>query len=119
MRILSGRCTESEQAIPFNVLTAMLSGLGDDRADAEPGQANPARLQHMIRGVLSRCVRGGARVLILDDSHWVDSASLELAGYLVRWLLPDPLSAPSGGTTTCHGAGHHLRRAPGLQRRCH
>jgi DNA-binding CsgD family transcriptional regulator len=110
--VLSGSASELEQDLPFSVfvdaLDEYLEGLDpsslarlDDDVRGELAHVFPSlapletpggvALQHeryrthrAVRALLEHLARTRALVLMLDDLHWADSASIELLGALVR-----------------------------------
>ncbi|MEW2353938.1 AAA family ATPase [Spirillospora sp. NPDC029432] len=57
-----------------------------DAAAGDGGALGVARYQlhRAVRHLLERLAAGTGLVLLLDDVHWADDASIELLGYLVR-----------------------------------
>src|SRR4051812_45625844 len=110
--VLAGAADELERDLPFSVfvdaLDEYLRGLGSDRlavldedVRAELSQVFPAlsalgtasavALQHeryrshrAVRALLEELAKTRSLVLVLDDVHWADSASVELLGALLR-----------------------------------
>src|SRR5262249_982793 len=110
--VLSGSASELERDLPFSVLVdaldeyvegldpEQLAALADDvRAElahvlpslAELSGGRQATLQHeryrthrACRALLERLAEATPLVLVLDDLHWADSASVELLGALLR-----------------------------------
>src|SRR4051794_38930751 len=112
MLVLSGSATELERDLPFSVFVdaldeylrglerTRLSGLDDDvrseLAHVFPsltalGTDGALALQHeryrshrAVRALLEQLARTQPLVLVLDDLHWADAASIELVGALLR-----------------------------------
>jgi DNA-binding NarL/FixJ family response regulator/tetratricopeptide (TPR) repeat protein len=110
--VLSGAASELEQALPFSVfvdaLDEYVAGLEpkrvavlDDEVQAELAHVFPSlsalagghevALQHerhrshrAVRELLKRLAAPAPLVLLLDDVHWADAASVELLGALLR-----------------------------------
>jgi ATP/maltotriose-dependent transcriptional regulator MalT len=110
--VLSGSASELEQELPFSVFVdaldeylqglvpEALAGLDDDvrteLADVFPAlsrlrggrqsvlQAERFRSHRAVRKLLERLASSKPLVLILDDVHWGDPASIELLGTLLR-----------------------------------
>ena len=110
--ILAGSASELERDLPFSVfvdaLDEYLRGLSPDRlAGLEKdvrtelshvfpslsalGTASGVALQHeryrshrAVRALLEELAKTRSLVLVLDDVHWADSASVELLGALLR-----------------------------------
>ncbi|HEV2782840.1 MAG TPA: AAA family ATPase [Actinophytocola sp.] len=94
----AGRATEFEQNVPFGVFIDAFDRLrATNPGDAEPLAALTAaaagdrppqldryRLFRGVRAVLERQAAERGAVLILDDLHWADPASLQLTEYLLR-----------------------------------
>ena len=110
---LDGRATELERELPFGLLVdafdAHLAGLDPriyERLAADglhelgavfpslrslgPDASYPVsaaerfRAHHAVRELIERLAARQPVVLVLDDLHWSDGASLELMGYLLR-----------------------------------
>jgi ATP/maltotriose-dependent transcriptional regulator MalT len=108
--VLAGRGTELEGEVPFGVFVEALDGflasLGARRAEAigqrlpqlagvfpaigevaerQPGPAVERYRHHRaIRALLQELAAGQPVVLVLDDVHWADAASVETIAYLLR-----------------------------------
>ena len=110
--VLSGSASELERELPFSVfvhaldeyverLGADLRAVLDDDVQAELAHVLPSlsalaarhsvALQHeryrshrAVRALLERLAEPMPLVLVLDDVHWADSASVELFGALLR-----------------------------------
>jgi DNA-binding CsgD family transcriptional regulator len=116
--LLRGRATEFEQQVPFALaidafdewLSALeprqLARIGDERlaelAAVFPGLSGPGtgavstqadryRRHHAVRGVLEEMARPRALVIVLDDVHWADEASVELLAHLLRRGVESPV----------------------------
>src|SRR5690348_1963301 len=101
--VLAGRAAEFEREVPFSVfvdaLDAYLATIDDSRLDRmgvrhraelgaifpslrEPGEAETGVERHLAHRAVSSLLGGLAAtrglVLVLDDLHWADEASLEL-----------------------------------------
>ena len=104
--VLSGSCSELEHDLPFSLFVdaldeyveglepAQLATLPDDAraelgrvlpslASVEPGAATflqdeRYRTHRAVRALLEQLAEAGPLVLILDDAHWADPASVEL-----------------------------------------
>jgi predicted ATPase len=64
-------------------LARLLPELGDPSPSA-PGSVGQTRLFELVLGVLSRLSQERPVVLVIEDVHWADSASLDLVAFLVR-----------------------------------
>src|SRR6188472_859165 len=110
--VLSGSASELERDLPFSVFVDALDeyvrGLGpgrfsglDDDVRSELAHVFPSltalaggrrvALQHeryrshrAVRSLLEELASSQALVLVLDDMHWADAASIELLGALLR-----------------------------------
>jgi DNA-binding CsgD family transcriptional regulator/tetratricopeptide (TPR) repeat protein len=108
----SGRAAEFEREVPFGVFVDALDpylgtlnlevmrSLGEEQrgelaavfpALGELAEARPSALQHeryrahhAVRAMLELLARRRPCLLLLDDMHWADQASLELVGHLLR-----------------------------------
>jgi hypothetical protein len=100
--VLSGRCSEFERDVPYALwidaldaqLAAVPPGRGRPRG-ARVGVPGPAahadgavverhQLHRAVRGLLERLAAPRGLVLLLDDLHWADPASIALVASLVR-----------------------------------
>ena len=104
--VLSGRAAEYEQHIPFrpfcdafadldlrelgvdpelarSVAPIVNSGAGQDPRAADAGPVDRFGLYRAMASLLRQLGETGV-VVMLDDLHWADPASLELVDYLVR-----------------------------------
>jgi ATP/maltotriose-dependent transcriptional regulator MalT len=110
--VMSGRATELEQDVPFAVaisaldpalgsfagpvlkgtapelvteLGAVFPALASRVGGGPPGlQAERYRLHHAIGALITELAAQRPVVLVLDDLHWADAASLELVAHLLR-----------------------------------
>jgi len=110
--VMSGRATELEQDVPFAVaisaldpalgsfarplvkriapelvteLEAVFPALAGGAGDRPPRlQAERYRLHHAIGALVGELAAQRPVVLVLDDLHWADAASLELVAHLLR-----------------------------------
>jgi DNA-binding CsgD family transcriptional regulator/tetratricopeptide (TPR) repeat protein len=64
-------------------LARLLPELGDV-GQSVPGSVGQTRLFELLLGVLSRLGQDRPVVLVIEDVHWADSASLDLLAFLVR-----------------------------------
>lgn len=104
--VLRGRATEYERHTPFQPFADAFSDLDRQalrafpslvdlppelRGAAEPAAGAGARDRfglYRSASVVLRRVRGARLVIVLDDLHWADPASLELLDHLVRHPAP-------------------------------
>jgi DNA-binding CsgD family transcriptional regulator len=114
--VFVGRGAELESELPFAIwvdaLDDHVAGLGERRLEQLIGErvgelarvlpsAAPAgagglqderfHAYRAVRALLQRMAMGQPVVLILDDVHWADDASLELIAHLLRRPPPAPL----------------------------
>ena len=102
---LCGKATEYEQHIPFRSFAEAFADLEPSVTDRFPALARLPPVLHDAGGSPAAADRFGLYqatasmlgslgrdrlVLILDDLHWADPASLELVSYLVRHPVPSP-----------------------------
>lgn len=101
-RVLSGACYDLATTPPYGPWIEILRNppeggsarelalalsLGEARGDV----ASQAGLFESVRALLGEMAREQPLVLILEDQHWTDQASLELLRYLVRRLRGEPI----------------------------
>ncbi|WP_202421263.1 helix-turn-helix transcriptional regulator [Actinomadura rayongensis] len=112
LTVLAGRSAEFEQEMPFGAVVDALDDHLEDHAPELPasatallatvfpalaaapgaglGEAAPAtpvgryHLYRSVRHLLEQLAGGRGLVLILDDVHWADDATIELLDHLVR-----------------------------------
>ncbi|MEW2634477.1 AAA family ATPase [Streptomyces sp. NPDC048389] len=107
--VLRGRATEYERHGPFQPFADAFADLGPRALRAFPslrelppvlrGRSEPAGEQwtrdrfglYRTTADVLRRLRGERLVVVLDDLHWADPASLELVDHLVRHPVPAPL----------------------------
>ncbi|CAM5288929.1 helix-turn-helix transcriptional regulator [Streptomyces canus] len=94
--VLRGRATEYERHIPFQPFTDAFCDLDPQAVESFPAAAEVAPLLsgaprradrfhlHRATAALLTHAAGSALVVVLDDMHWADAASLELLDHLVR-----------------------------------
>ncbi|MFE7839173.1 AAA family ATPase [Streptomyces sp. NPDC057474] len=109
LTVLRGRATEYERHSPFRPFADAFADLdrrallafpalselspvlrGDVEGPGGPGAGDRFGLYQATAGLLGR-VGGAGLVVMLDDLHWADPASLELVDHLVRHPVPAPL----------------------------
>ncbi|MBJ7473088.1 MAG: AAA family ATPase, partial [Solirubrobacteraceae bacterium] len=80
--VLHGRASQFERDLPFGALRTALDGL----AHGLDGAATALRHEthDHVRGLLSELARDARVVLVLDDLHWADPATLDLVGALIE-----------------------------------
>lgn len=83
-RILFGACDPLGTPRPLGPLHDMLDGLGDD---VERAVLDGAPRASLFRSVL-RAIAGARAptLMIIEDAHWADEATLDLLRYLIRRL---------------------------------
>lgn len=94
--VLRGRATEYERHIPFQPFTDAFTDLDPEvlksfpaAAEADPVlSGTPHRTDrfalHRVTAALLAHAAASPLVVVLDDMHWADAASLELLDHLVR-----------------------------------
>ncbi|WP_433257694.1 BTAD domain-containing putative transcriptional regulator [Streptosporangium sp. CA-135522] len=110
--VLWGRCPETEGAPPLRpwiqVLQALnricpapdpgeLNGLMDDEAPMGSTAAARLRRHQALAGWLGTATRARPLVIVLDDLHWADTASLSLLGDVAALLRGE--EAPGEGAS--------------------
>ncbi|MGH2957157.1 MAG: ATP-binding protein, partial [Solirubrobacterales bacterium] len=110
--VFAGRAAEFEREVPFGIFIdaldpflgtinpSLLRGLAEeqrgelaaifpalaDLAEPRPSVLQPERYRahHAVRAMLKQLAQRRPCLLILDDMHWADQASLELLAHLLR-----------------------------------
>ena len=77
LRVLRGRAAEHEREVPFALAA---DAFGEVSLESGPAAAR-LRTHRVLAAQLARV---GPAVLLLDDLHWADDASLELLDHLIR-----------------------------------
>ncbi|SHG87322.1 regulatory protein, luxR family [Streptoalloteichus hindustanus] len=99
-RVVRGGGSEFEQEVPFGcflgVFEELLTAGGDDPLVAavvagQPVSSVAAERHRIYRAVRRLLAAAGGGVLVLDDLHWADRASLELLSHLLRHPPACPL----------------------------
>ncbi|MFF2554239.1 BTAD domain-containing putative transcriptional regulator [Nocardia sp. NPDC058058] len=88
-----GRCPEVDGAPPAWPWSELLAGLGDESMSEHDRGASPDPFT-LVRAVRLRCrelARGGPVVLVLEDVHRADAATLQVLCQLGTWLLDEPV----------------------------
>ena len=88
VRVLSGRATEFESDLPFQVYR---DALGDRSGDPPGPLPSDGATGQDVRRLLQRVAEGGPTVLVMDDLHWADPGSVELTDQLIRHQLSGPV----------------------------
>lgn len=106
-QVLHGRASEFERDVPFAPMLDAFAGLDHPLEPAEPGHRHA--LHAGVRALLEAQADGGSVLLVLDDLHWADDASVDC----IRALAARP---PSGAILIVvahrpHHLGSPLRTA--------
>jgi DNA-binding NarL/FixJ family response regulator/tetratricopeptide (TPR) repeat protein len=78
-RVAAGQASEYERGRPFAVVHEAVEAI-EHRPDPGNADESPSR----VRVRFERAAASGRLVLLLDDLHWADEASLEVARQLLR-----------------------------------
>ena len=100
---LWGWCDPLSTPRPLGAWLDIGPGLGLELADAPEGLAATFRL------VLTALADGGARVLVFEDVHWADAATLDLVRLLARRLEGRAVLMVASYRDDEIGPGHPLR----------
>ncbi|MFD9734994.1 ATP-binding protein [Umezawaea sp. NPDC059074] len=122
MELVSGRAGEYERDVPFGMVTQALDRLAGREVDDETrlvldalspdlaaglaGGAERYRLYRAVHRMATRFAKPPGLVVLLDDLHWADTASLELVEHLLQDMPRVPL------LVAVAYRGHHV--PPGL-----
>lgn len=89
--VLRGRATEAGRGSPLQPFTDALTDLGEQDARGLPALAS-LTARHSARDVARALARtpSPGLLIVLDDLHWADEASVQLLDHLVR----HPVAAP-------------------------
>ncbi|MDW5596291.1 AAA family ATPase [Conexibacter stalactiti] len=71
---------------------AAVLGLGELPPDAGPGHDPSAGILHGLHWLTANLSDAGPLLVVLDDAHWADTASLRAGGYLARRLEGLPVA---------------------------
>jgi DNA-binding NarL/FixJ family response regulator len=107
MELVSGRAGEYERDVPFGMVgealerlasagvddetRMVLDALSPDLAAGLTSGAERYRLYRAVRRMAVRFAKPPGLVVLLDDLHWADGASLELVEHLLQDMPPVPL----------------------------
>ena len=93
--VLVGRCSQDDGAQPLEDLLPRPQRRGTGLPGGEPGDTDEAGAQFRSRERLVRAVREAAlekpRLVVLDDLHWADVASLRVLRLLAETATDEPL----------------------------
>ena len=82
-RVLIGACDAMSSPRPLGPLFDIVAGLGDQVGRLmRDSERHPA----LFAAVLDALVTGGPTMLVIEDAHWADEATLDLLRYLGRRL---------------------------------
>ncbi len=87
----------------YSEAARLMGGAGPDASGPLDSTGAQLRFFAGVGDVLARGARG--RVVVLDDAQWIDSASADLVGYLLRRPSEYPLSLVIGLRTEDAGEG--------------
>ncbi|MGH8649512.1 MAG: AAA family ATPase, partial [Burkholderiales bacterium] len=107
------------------MVAALAQVLGLARDDARMRDLEPEQLKRQIflatRALVERRLAAGPLVLVVEDLHWADAASVELLGFMVDRLADRPLmllvtrrAAPDGQGLAPERATHTILRLESL-----
>ncbi|MEY9935615.1 DNA-binding CsgD family transcriptional regulator [Catenulispora sp. GP43] len=105
LTLLRGRATEYERHVPFLPFTDAFADLRQADLDEIPDAGGLAPVLHgrpldgvdrfgvhrATSALLARLGGRGPVLLVLDDLHWADPASVDLLDYLIRHPVPAPV----------------------------
>ncbi|MFI7586379.1 BTAD domain-containing putative transcriptional regulator [Spongisporangium articulatum] len=91
-----GRCPEVDGAPPAWAWTEVVAGLHGVRPEAEVVEESAFRLARSVAGQLRARVAGGPLLVVLDDVHRADSATLQLLRQLSLELADAPVLVIAG-----------------------
>jgi DNA-binding CsgD family transcriptional regulator/tetratricopeptide (TPR) repeat protein len=89
-RVLAGACDALHTPRPLGPFADIAEQAGGDLADLVAEQATPAQVVHALAGTLPADA-SRRTVLVLEDLHWADSATLDVLRLLARKLHDLPV----------------------------
>jgi predicted ATPase len=109
-RVLTGQCDDLVTPRTLGPFRDMAHSLGGPLAEA----SRPGVERDAIFGAVQRELQHASTVMIVEDVHWADDATLDVLRYLARRLadLPSLLVLTYNGDLV--GAEHPLRRVLGV-----
>jgi len=109
VRVLVGGCDDLVTPRTMGPLRDVAHELGGRLAEALAGGANPER----VFAVLPEVLADAATVLVVEDLHWADDATLDVVRFLARRAPSLPTVLVVTYREEDMGAGHRLRRVLG------
>jgi predicted ATPase/DNA-binding CsgD family transcriptional regulator len=114
VRVLLGTCDDLSIARPLGPFRDLAGGVSPDLADALAGGAPPHEIQDLLIQELERAPR--PTVLVLEDVHWADNATLDSLAVLGRRIGTLPALLVTTYRTGEAPPGHPLHAALGAVR---
>ena len=90
-RVLVGRCSQDDGAPPLYPWAAVLADLGEELPSGGSAEGADFRLREQVVRAVLRAAAQGPLVVVLDDLHWADTATLRVLRLLVETASTEPV----------------------------
>jgi DNA-binding SARP family transcriptional activator len=90
-RILVGRCSQDDGAPPLYPWAAVLADLGAELPTGGTAEGADFRLREEVVRTVLAAAADGPLVVVLDDLHWADTATLRVLRLLVESATTEPV----------------------------
>lgn len=90
-RVVVGRCSQDDGAPPLYPWAAVLADLGAALPSGGSAEAADFRLREQVVRTVLDAAADGPLVVVLDDLHWADTATLRVLRLLVESATTEPV----------------------------
>jgi DNA-binding SARP family transcriptional activator len=90
-RVVVGRCSQDDGAPPLYPWAAVLADLGAALPSGGSAEAADFRLREQVVRTVLDAAADGPLVVVLDDLHWADTATLRVLRLLVESATSEPV----------------------------